>query len=1103
MKKKLTCFYSGSYVSRLSFMRLIFFLVLSVQVRVSYGEVCSLGKPLSLNGFSEVAVLQQKEKLVRGVVRGEDGSPIWGVTVVEKGVANGTVTGFAGEFSLKVYEDAQSLQFSFIGMKTLEVSIVGKSQISVVMREDVEALNEIVLVGYATSKRKDLTGSVSSVSGGLLEDIPVPSVAQALSGRMAGVQVTTTEGGPGAEIKIRIRGGGSITQDNSPLYIVDGFAMTDISAISPNEIKSIDVLKDASSTAIYGARGANGVVIITTKSAKGGKLKVEYTGYSGIKRLSGKLDVLTPYQFALSQYEAQTIRNRVETGYDSYFGAFEDIELYKHMDGTNWQDKVFGRTGTTQSHSLSMTGGSKEMKFALTYSRLNDKAIMARSSFDRDNLNLKLKMRPLKWLRFNWNVRYSNSKIRGAGTNDVQGTEKSTSDSRLKYSVVYTPIPLQNVTLQDDEEEYLGSLVSPLTQIDDNYREKHDQYFILNGGVIIMPLKGMSIRSSIGLNNRYIETNRFYGLSTYYVRSGDAVYKNAPASEMKNAKYFTLTNTNTISYHLDNLWENKNHKLDILLGNENYNRDQKVLTNITENFPVFFDAEDAWSFSTEGNAISTKNHYSPSDKLISFFTRANYSYSDKYLLTATFRADGSSKFAPGNRWGYFPAAALAWRISEESFVKGASNWLDDLKLRVSYGVSGNNRIPALSYLQTYSSVPTSYLPTELATSYWGAGNIMSNPDLKWETTISRNLGLDFDLFDSRISGVFELYNNTTKDLLINFPVTGSGYNTQLRNIGETRNKGVEISINTDIIRKKDFNVNFSANFNRNINEVVSLGGLEEITANAKWTSDAEASQDYKVTVGESIGQMYGFVTDGWYTEDDFTRNGGSWDLKAGLPDNSYITGKTWGPGALKLKDLDGNGVIDNGDRTIIGNNAPKFTGGFNLSVNYKGLDISANFYGSFGQDIYNANRIELTAGKHTYRNMLAEMAPGKRYTQMDYTTGQMVTDVSRLAEMNKDASIWAPVSGRFVFHSWAVEDGSFLRFNNLTVGYTLPSDIISKGYLQRLRIYMSMSNIYTWTKYSGNDPEVDSRRATGLTPGVDYSAYPRNRSVSIGLNITF
>ena len=1040
-----------------------------------------------------------------GNVKDKTGEPIIGASILEKGTTNGTITDFDGNFTLKVSGKVPVI-VSYIGMKTQEFNVKGKTRIDVTLEDDTQNLDEVVVIGYGTAKKKDLTGSVSTINSEALKDIPVANVAEAISGKMAGVQVTTTEGSPDADVKIRVRGGGSITGDNTPLYIVDGFPVNSISDIPSTDIQDIVVLKDASSTAIYGARGANGVILITTKSPTEGKFSVSYNGSYGWKKLAGKLNVLSPYEFAAHQYEEAAIANKISDQYEPYFGKFQDMDIYNTIEGTDWVDEVFGRTGYTINNNVSINGGTDKISYNISYSRVDDKAIMTGSDYTRNALSAKIKAKPFKWLNLDFSTRYTDTDINGGGANDVK-SEKSTNDSRLKHSVIYTPIAMGNVTAGTDDEEEVGSLFPPTTMIRDTYRYKDNQIYSYNGGVTIKPIKGLSIRSELGYENRPGLENRYYGKSTYYARQNSSV-QNEPALTVTTKYFNRFRNTNTINYYAT---FKKIHKLTVLLGEETMATRSRTVTNQIDGISDAFSPEDAFKYTVNGKYSSFNNYTDPDVKLLSFFGRANYDLMGRYLLTATFRADGSSIFAPGQRWGYFPSVAVAWRLSDEKFMQGASKWLSNLKLRFSYGTAGNNNIDSDQYRSMYSAKNTAYL--EQGTSYWTTGTQLYNPDLKWETTYTRNLGIDFGFWNNRLNGSIELYSNNTKDLLIDFPVNGTGYNTQARNIGETSNKGVEFQLNGVIVDTKDWGFDINFNISKNKGKVKSLGGLKQIIAGSTWTSTM--SDDYRVYVGQEIGLMYGYVTEGRYSVDDFNWDGSKWVLAgvvtdekgnyvSGPADNSSITGKSWGPGALKLKDVNKDGKIDANDRQVIGHAAPKFTGGFGINLRYKNFDLSSAFTFVYGNDIYNANKIEFTSNKNNYkyRNMITDMALGNRWTNIDWQTGAVITDKAALTAANANTSLWSPYN-QFVFHSWAVEDGSFLRMNNLTVGYSLPKEWIKKVFMQQCRVYFTATNLFCITSYSGFDPEVDTRTKTPLTPGVDYSAYPKSRTYNFGINLTF
>ena len=516
-------------------------------------------------------------------------------------------------------------------------------------------------------------------------------------------------------------------------------------------------------------------------------------------------------------------------------------------------------------------------------------------------------------------------------------------------------------------------------------------------------------------------------------------------------------------------------------------------------FPKFFDFNDSRNLSSQGTPQAVDNNYSPDDKLLSFFGRVNYDIKNRYLFTATYRADGSSKFLGDNRWGYFPAAAVAWKLSEEDFLKNVS-WLNALKVRLSYGQAGNNNIPTGQTVQSFQSSSSAWING--VSNYWSASKTLANPDLKWETTVTENVGLDYELFKGRVSGSVEMYKNVTKDLLVRFPVPGTGYDSQYRNMGETQNTGVEASLNLVAIDKADYGLNFSFNIGFNKNRINSLGLLEDFGQNTNWASSA-IGNDYVVNVGQPIGLMYGYKSDGRYEVSDFDYAAGKYTLKTDVANSSNIIG-TLRPGSMKLKDVNGDGTVDASDLSIIGNANPKHTGGFVINGNAHGFDLSAAFNWSVGNDVYNANKIEFTTSNTNgqYRNLSSEMADGNRWTNLN-AAGELVTEPGELAALNANTTMWSPYMKNFVFSDWAVEDGSFLRLNSLSLGYTLPESLISKLGISKFRFYATANNVFILTNYSGLDPEVSTRRNTPLTPGVDYSPFPRSRQVVFGLNLNF
>lgn len=1039
--------------------------------------------------------LYAQDKTITGRVTDSTGEFLPGVTIyVKENRSIGTITDFEGNYSITVPKEGKNLIFSYIGMATQEVAIKS-SDLDVVMKEEDSILEELVVIGYGTVRRKDLTGSVASVQGDAIQAIPVANIAEAITGKLAGVQITTTEGSPDAEVKIRVRGGGSITQDNSPLYIVDGFPVNSISDIPSSEIESIDVLKDASSTAIYGSRGANGVIIITTKSGKEGKFTASYSAYVGMKKIAKTLDVLTVPDYLKWQYEYAMLKNNnnPET-YERYFGVYEDMDLYENLKGNDWQDLVFGRTGNVFNHNLSLSGGTEKFSYVFNYAHIRDKAIMKGSDFKRDNLSLKVKHKPFSTLTLDYSIRYSNAKINGGGMNEQ--SEKSSADSRMKHTVIYTPLPIENIGSADEDEINSGELVKPFVAIEDNERVQKRRTINFAGSATWKPIKNLTLKTELGLDYYDTKDNRFYGTSTYYVRNTpSSTNQGLPAIILANQERKTFRNANTLNYDFKGLLGRKsNHSASLLLGHEIYIRKTEKLTTTAHGFPESWKASDAFAHSTQSSAHSIDNYLSPDDKMVSFFTRANYDFKSKYILTATFRADGSSRFGSGNYWGYFPSVAVAWRISSENFMQSTENWLDDLKLRISYGTAGNNNIPSSQVRQEFLSSTTTWI--DGITNYWSTGKNFFNKDLKWETTHTRNLGLDFALFKSKLNGSVEFYLNTTKDLLNLFPIPGSGYDFQYRNMGETQNKGIEIQLNYSVVNNKDFGLDLGFNIGFNKNKIKNLGALDYYFESSTWTSDI--TDDFIISSGGSVGEMYGYKLAGRYELSDFeeyNETANKWILKEGVYDgSSLVVPGNVRPGDMKLVD---------GKKTMIGDANPIHTGGFTLNSRFKGFDLSAVFNWSYGNDIYNANKIEYTStSKYQYRNMIDIMAGGKRWTNL-MSDGTITNDVIELAKLNESTTMWSPYSRTHLFTDWVVEDGSFLRLNTLTLGYTVPSSLTKKFYVSNLRFYATAYNVFCITSYSGFDPEVSTRRKTNLTPGVDYSAYPKNRQFLFGVNVTF
>ena len=1045
---------------------------------------------------------------VRGRIVDDSGTPLAGVAVVVKGTNKGTVSNDKGEYSIKVNSERDTLTFNFIGY-TPQEKVVGKNRVINIRMEDSSLeMEEVVVVGYGVMKRRDLTGSVSSIQASEIAKVPVSNVAEALTGKLAGVQVTTTEGEPGAEIKIRVRGGGSITQDNSPLYIVDGFPSDlGLDGVDPNNIESIDVLKDASSTSIYGARGANGVVIVTTKGGKEGKFNVSYNGYVGFRKISKTLPLLNSLEYAKSQWE-RSARSVMVSGdiseMESSWGAYQDMEAnYGDRPCIDWQDQVFGRTALVHSHNVAINGGTKATTYNFGFTRNDEEGILMGSGYERNSFNFKFNTKANDKVTFSASANYMDRKTDGNGTSEVK--DNSSAYSPLINILTYAPFgggSLDEFLDEEfDEESNETTALNPNYMVSSILKERLVRSVQFNGAMTYKIHKNLSLRVSGGYNRTWDDTNTFYtAISDIGRRNG------GPSGTMYEQDKDKWNTSNTLTYTKK---FGRDHDLTVMVGQEANKLHYFSKTLTAYGFPNedmgFSDLKQATTKELESNEYS--------ESILSFFGRVNYSYKGRYLFSASLRRDGSSKFAKENRWGNFPAASVGWRISDESFFQPLQRVVNNLKLRYSYGQAGNNRISNFLYSTNYKSV---YYGLDNTATVGLVPNSLSNPDLKWETTITSNIGLDFGLFNNRISGTIEYYNNKTKDLLLNANTSSiSGYTTQMKNIGSTRNRGFEVVLSAVIMNKKDFTWTANFNISANRNKVLKLNGQEDfMKASSGW---GNVSTDYIVRVGQPIGLIYGYISDGMYTANDFidavfdpsdSEHYGKFipdNLKPGIPYNSSQAKDTNLLGIPKLKRIgsspDSKTTEPDLDQTVIGDTNPKHFGGFNTTFQYKGFDLSIFLNWVYGNDVYNATLLRGVTQMYSRKNIIKQ--EGQRYSVVDPQTGVPVVDRDRLNQINANATLYAASTKAEYLTNDYVEDGSFLRLNNVTIGYTFPTPWLKKIRVQKLRIYATGYNLATITGYSGYDPEVDTRRKTPLTPGVDYSAYPRSRQFIFGINVTF
>lgn len=1058
--------------------------------------------------FNALAWSQTRQ--VTGRVVSDSSQPLSGVNVSVKGTTTAAATNADGHFSINIpSRENVVLSFTSIGYAAQDIAVGNRSVINVTLRPTINTLNDVVVVGYQTVRRRDLTGSVSSVNARQLKDIPINNAAEALAGRLAGVQITGTEGSPDAQVMIRVRGGGSITQDFQPIYIVDGVQVENaLSIISPQDIESIDVLKDASTTAIYGARGANGVVIITTKGGKKGKPVITYNGLMGLKKLANKLDVMSPYEFALYQYERSRGSSQQETDYLNNYGRFEDLDLYKSVPGVDWQQQMFGRNAMMQTHNASLSGGDNNTQYNLSLTYSKEEGIMQLSDYDRKLVNFRLDHTFNSRLKVGFTTRYNNTIVHGAGTSNPG----SSATNNLRQAIKYKPILQPGEGLYSYDQDYADltnanslRLVNPILLNQAQYKKDTRDIFNATGYVNLTINKYLSFRSTLGYNLENRDQREFDDSLTY---NSNKNYE-MPIAEIDNSKRYTVDNSNVLTFTMDKSGTDfsRNNKVSLLVGQETYLDKSNDLDVVSRYFPNGITPERAFANMDLPTPPTGETQPKPSSsdvtaKLSSFFGRLNYTYSDRYLLTLSFRADGSTKFAPNNHWSYFPSGTFAWRISREKFMDPLSSVINDLKLRIGYGEAGNNRIGNFLYISTFGTGADYYLLNQPVTAYTSAG--LSNAGLVWENNTSRNIGLDVSFLGNRIQFTTDVYKNSSDNLLTYVAVpASSGYTRQIQNVGSLYNAGVEFQVNATAIQKRNFtwSLNFNASYNKN--KITSLGPNQTSYLETSGWAGSNVPSDYIVKVGESVGSVWGLVNDGyWQVSDfDYDANTGTYTLKAGLPGNTNFPPQ---PGVIKFKDLNGDGVIDDKDRAIIGHTLPKWVGGLNQQFQYKNFDLSVFFNFQFGNDIYNANKLEFSSGYTPNSNLLAIMNSDKRWRTID-ANGNVVTDPTELAKLNANATIWKPITSAQSFYaqSWAIENGSFVRLNNITLGYTLPKSISSKAGIQNARIYVTGNNLAVFTNYSGYDPEVGTRNSSGVTPGVDYSAYPRSHNYIVGVNLTF
>ena len=1021
---------------------------------------------------------------VKGIVKDTQGETLLGVNVIEVGTSNGTITDLAGNFQLNVSAKAK-LRFSFIGYETIEISFTGNRQLNVVMKENTEVLNEVVVVGYGQMKRTDLTGSVVSVSSDAITKSVNTSIDQVLQGRAAGVQVQQNSGMPGGSSSIRIRGINSLNSSNEPIFVIDGVIIDGntnsssenaLSSINPSDILSMDILKDASATAIYGSRAANGVIMITTKRGQKGESKITYNGYSGWQEMPQKLDLMNLQQYAIHK-NARTDASIVMS--DDSFVRPDLLGV-----GTDWQKELFSQA-LMSSHNLSITGGNDQTTYAIGAGYLNQDGIAIGSGFERLSLRSNLDAQLKKWLKAGINFNFSNS------TQNVTVADESLIKTALKQTPNVAVRNADGTYDGPETDEYVQNNPVGLAMIKENFNEKTG----IRGNTYAEAtlLKGLSLKTEVSFDYGMSNTYKFSPSYKFGAIENEVVESERSKSYSKFWSWRNILNYNRTFNDL--------HNINFMLGQEMQKSHWEYLMGFRNGF-ITNVAHDL----NAGDANSAKNSGSSgTSSILSYFGRMFYSFNDRYLLTTTLRRDGSSKFAAGNRWGWFPSAAIAWKISNESFLKD-NDVINNLKLRLGWGKVGNQNVENYAYTSTMSTVAT----------IWGTGLLSgntANPDLQWETTSSSNLGFDISLFRNRIEFIADVYYKKTDNLLLQLPLpayvgtVGQGSTSApWANIGSLENKGIEFTLNTVNIDKKDFTWKSNIVFSLNRNKVLSLD-TESSILDREIQEGSERTIVTRTAVGQPIGQFYGYKVIGRFEKaTDFYYKDADGNVKpTAIPSGMTISETGVWIGDYIFQDINEDGVINEEDRTYIGNPEPNFTYGFSNSFQYKNFDLTIGITGSYGNEVVNYQRRWLENPREntnllTKASQYAVLSKIDPNGPVDYRNLQITGGDPYMPRM---AASSAASTSNYRYSDKFVEDGSYLRIQNISFGYFFPKRWTSKIKIENLKLYANLQNVYTFTKYSGYDPEVGSTNQDALMTGLDNARYPSPRIYTFGLNLTF
>lgn len=1021
---------------------------------------------------------QQPKSLTGTVTDAETGEPIPAVMIRAKLTGAAVTAGANGKYTIKV-DSSDILTFSFMGY-TSKVLPVGKGAVlNVALTKSVSNLSEVIVVAYGTVKKADLTGSVGQVNMADMAKAPVASFSEALAGRIAGVQVSSQDGQPGKGMGIVIRGANSLTQNNSPLYVIDGFPIEDPEdgMLNPDDIETINILKDASATAIYGSRAANGVILVETKKGKLGRPVVSFNASYGVQQVQKKMEMMNAYEFV--KYQAELNKTSADA---TYFINGRTLDSYKNIEGINWQDQIFRQSPVTISN-IALRGGSGQTKYSISGSIYDQQGIVINSGYNRYQGRIAIDQGIGKKLKAGITVNYS--KISTMGQPLAEGNGPSFTTYLLSRAWGYRPVsgdPNADLTDEDGDLDFLNQYdirLNPIITNNNEYNKSQVSDLLTNGYLSYAPLSNLVFRFAGSVSNRQRRGDLFFNSKTVQGSPLNPRNVRGQHGSVIYSETNIWSNDNTVTY---NTTFNKDHKITALGGVSFQNYKAETYGYAAQNLP-----NEQLEMPGLDEGIPYSGYASAGENFMaSFFSRLAYNYRSKYLLEVTIRADGSSKFSKGHKWGYFPSGSFAWNMQEEDFMKDL-RFVSNSKLRLSYGSTGNNRV---GNYDAYSG-----LSFPVANSYSfnngtpGKGAIISglgNNDLKWETTNHLNIGYDLGLFNNRIEFTAEWYRKITRDLLLNadMPATMGMLNAQ-QNIGKIQNQGVELSLKTVNIKTKSFEwaSNFNISFNQNkILELVR--GQDALYSTVNFETQYNNNPPYISQIGQPAGMFYGYIFDGVYQLDDFNKSpSGVYTLKPGVSNN----GAAAQPGHIKYRDVNGDGNISTADLVVIGRGQPVHTGGFSNNFTYKGFDLGVFLQWSYGNDIMNANRY-MFDGNGNIRLSLNQFASYQ----------------DRWSETNPTNKNFKPGGQGTIgsYSSRVIEDGSYLRLKTVSFGYNIPERYLRTLHLSKLRLTVAAQNLLTLTSYTGMDPEVSVRNSV-LTPGFDFSAYPIARTIVFGLNVIF